>query len=109
MRGRLRRNLRGRGRSIQTGLLFTPERFFFAKRAVNLPIIVRRPEFIAISRYLGKNSASFCGRLELKQDPCMSDLSSLAVISSTASQLPPGWYFDPRIYDIEKRVFFDRG
>jgi phenylpropionate dioxygenase-like ring-hydroxylating dioxygenase large terminal subunit len=39
----------------------------------------------------------------------MSDLSSVAVLSSTASQLPPGWYFDPRIYDIEKRVFFDRG
>jgi choline monooxygenase len=39
----------------------------------------------------------------------MSDLSTVAVFSSTTSQLPPGWYFDPRIYDIEKRVFFDRG
>ena len=39
----------------------------------------------------------------------MSDLSSVAGFSSTASQLPPGWYFDPRIYEIEKRVLFDRG
>ncbi len=39
----------------------------------------------------------------------MSDLSSVAGFSSTASQLPPGWYFDPHIYEIEKRVLFDRG
>ena len=39
----------------------------------------------------------------------MSDLSSAAVFSSIASQLPPGWYFDPRIYEIEKRVLFDHG
>ena len=37
----------------------------------------------------------------------MSDLSSVAGFSSTASQLPPGWYFDPRIYEIEKRVLFE--
>jgi choline monooxygenase len=39
----------------------------------------------------------------------MSDLSSAAAFSSTSSQLPPDWYFDPRIYEIEKRTFFDRG
>jgi phenylpropionate dioxygenase-like ring-hydroxylating dioxygenase large terminal subunit len=39
----------------------------------------------------------------------MSDLSSVAGFSSTASQLPPGWYFDPRIYEVEKRVLFERG
>jgi phenylpropionate dioxygenase-like ring-hydroxylating dioxygenase large terminal subunit len=39
----------------------------------------------------------------------MSDLSNVAVFGSTASQLPPHWYFDPRIYEIEKRLLFDRG
>ena len=39
----------------------------------------------------------------------MSDLSSVAVLGSSSSQLPPLWYFDPRIYEIEKRVLFDRG
>ena len=39
----------------------------------------------------------------------MSDLSSVAVFSSVSSQLPVGWYFDPAIYEIEKRVFFEQG
>jgi phenylpropionate dioxygenase-like ring-hydroxylating dioxygenase large terminal subunit len=39
----------------------------------------------------------------------MSDLSSVAVLGSTSSQLPPIWYFDPHIYEIEKRVLFERG
>ena len=40
----------------------------------------------------------------------MSDLSStLALRNSTTSQLPVDWYFDPRIYEIEKRLLFDAG
>jgi phenylpropionate dioxygenase-like ring-hydroxylating dioxygenase large terminal subunit len=39
----------------------------------------------------------------------MSDLSSVAALGSDSSQLPVAWYFDPEIYEIEKRVFFDRG
>jgi phenylpropionate dioxygenase-like ring-hydroxylating dioxygenase large terminal subunit len=39
----------------------------------------------------------------------MSDLSSVAALDSNSSQLPVAWYFDPRIYEIEKRVFFERG
>jgi choline monooxygenase len=39
----------------------------------------------------------------------MSDLSSVAALDSNSSQLPVGWYFDPAIYEIEKRVFFERG
>jgi phenylpropionate dioxygenase-like ring-hydroxylating dioxygenase large terminal subunit len=38
----------------------------------------------------------------------MSDLSSV-VLSTTSSQLAPHWYFDSRIYEIEKRLFFDHG
>jgi choline monooxygenase len=40
----------------------------------------------------------------------MSDLSSLAVLkSASCPQLPVDWYFDPRIYEIEKRLLFDQG
>ncbi len=40
----------------------------------------------------------------------MSDLpSTLALRNSTTSQLPVDWYFDPRIYEIEKRLLFDAG
>ena len=39
----------------------------------------------------------------------MSDLSSAPLFSSTAPQLPPHWYFDPAIYEVEKRLLFDRG
>jgi choline monooxygenase len=39
----------------------------------------------------------------------MSDLSSASVLSTASSQLPVSWYFDPRIHEIEKRLFFDRG
>ena len=39
----------------------------------------------------------------------MSDLSTIARLSRTASQLPVHWYFDPAIYEIEKRVLFDEG
>ena len=39
----------------------------------------------------------------------MSDLSSASILSSTAPQLPPHWYFDPDIYAIEMRALFDRG
>ena len=39
----------------------------------------------------------------------MSDLSSVAVFGTESPQLPVEWYFDSRIYEIEKRVFFERG
>jgi phenylpropionate dioxygenase-like ring-hydroxylating dioxygenase large terminal subunit len=39
----------------------------------------------------------------------MSDLSNVARFSRTAPQLPVHWYFDPAIYEIEKRVLFDGG
>jgi phenylpropionate dioxygenase-like ring-hydroxylating dioxygenase large terminal subunit len=39
----------------------------------------------------------------------MTDLSSVAALDSDSSQLPVGWYFDPQIYEIEKKVFFERG
>jgi phenylpropionate dioxygenase-like ring-hydroxylating dioxygenase large terminal subunit len=39
----------------------------------------------------------------------MSDLSSVAALGSDSSQLPIGWYFDPALYEIEKRIFFERG
>ena len=39
----------------------------------------------------------------------MSDLSSVTALDSDSSQLPVAWYFDPDIYELEKRVFFERG
>jgi choline monooxygenase len=39
----------------------------------------------------------------------MSDLSSVSVFSTASPQLPVSWYFDPRIYEIEKRLFFEHG
>lgn len=39
----------------------------------------------------------------------MSDLSSVTVLSGSSSQLPAAWYFDPRVYELEKRIFFDQG
>ena len=39
----------------------------------------------------------------------MSDLSSLALESTAQPQLPIHWYFDPKIYELEKRILFDAG
>jgi choline monooxygenase len=39
----------------------------------------------------------------------MSDLSSLAVLDTHSVQLPVHWYFDPQIYELEKRLLFDHG
>ncbi len=39
----------------------------------------------------------------------MSDLSSVTAFSKISPQLPVQWYFDPRIYEIEKRLLFDNG
>jgi phenylpropionate dioxygenase-like ring-hydroxylating dioxygenase large terminal subunit len=39
----------------------------------------------------------------------MSDLSSAAVFGKTSPQLPVHWYFDSRIYELEKRLLFDNG
>jgi len=39
----------------------------------------------------------------------MSDLSGVSVFSSAPPQLSPEWYFDPAIFELEKRLLFDRG
>ena len=39
----------------------------------------------------------------------MSDLSTLSAIHAATTQLPVNWYFDPRIYELEKRLLFDAG
>lgn len=39
----------------------------------------------------------------------MSDLSRIAAISNSSPQLPVNWYFDPRVYELEKRLLFDEG
>ncbi|MEQ1774639.1 MAG: aromatic ring-hydroxylating dioxygenase subunit alpha [Burkholderiales bacterium] len=40
----------------------------------------------------------------------MSDLSSVVALrNATTSQLPVNWYFDPQIYELEKRLLFDAG
>ena len=39
----------------------------------------------------------------------MSDLSRANAFSATAPQLPVQWYFDPAIYELEKRLLFERG
>ena len=39
----------------------------------------------------------------------MSDLSSLALHTTAQPQLPIHWYFDPKIYELEKRILFDAG
>lgn len=39
----------------------------------------------------------------------MSDLSRPAAFAAAAPQLPVDWYFDPAIYELEKRVLFERG
>ena len=39
----------------------------------------------------------------------MSDLSSVHTLRPAVSQLPVQWYFDPRIYEVEKRLLFDNG
>ncbi len=39
----------------------------------------------------------------------MSDLSPLALLDIASPQLPVHWYFDPRVYALEKRLVFDHG
>lgn len=39
----------------------------------------------------------------------MSDFSALAVPSRTSPQLPISWYFDPVVYELEKRLLFEEG
>ena len=39
----------------------------------------------------------------------MSDLSALAAIGKSSSQLPIHWYFDQEIYEVEKRLLFEQG
>jgi len=39
----------------------------------------------------------------------MSDLSTVAVFNRTTPQLPIHWYFDPAVYDLERRLLFDEG
>ena len=39
----------------------------------------------------------------------MADLGSLRQIKPTKCQLPVAWYFDPRIFELEKKLLFDAG
>ncbi|MBI4757013.1 MAG: aromatic ring-hydroxylating dioxygenase subunit alpha [Betaproteobacteria bacterium] len=39
----------------------------------------------------------------------MSDIASAAQLAPVATQLPVSWYFDERLFEIEKRLLFDAG
>ena len=39
----------------------------------------------------------------------MSDLANVAALARTPTQLPVDWYFDPTVYELEKRLLFDGG
>ena len=39
----------------------------------------------------------------------MSDLPTSSVLRPTATQLPIEWYFDPQVYELERRLLFDQG
>ena len=39
----------------------------------------------------------------------MSDLLSSRLLQPNATQLPVSWYFDPRVFELEKKLIFDDG
>jgi len=39
----------------------------------------------------------------------MSDLASLSKLAPAVSQLPVDWYFDERVFELEKKLIFDAG
>jgi choline monooxygenase len=39
----------------------------------------------------------------------MADISTLARVQPATCQLPVSWYFDPKIFELEKRLLFDGG
>jgi phenylpropionate dioxygenase-like ring-hydroxylating dioxygenase large terminal subunit len=39
----------------------------------------------------------------------MSDIASKVLLAPAASQLPVSWYFDEKVFDLEKRLIFDAG
>ena len=39
----------------------------------------------------------------------MTDLANTSALLQTPSQLPVGWYLDPAILEVEKRILFDNG
>jgi phenylpropionate dioxygenase-like ring-hydroxylating dioxygenase large terminal subunit len=39
----------------------------------------------------------------------MSDLANISALTTTPTQLPLSWYFDPHIAELEKRTIFDQG
>ena len=39
----------------------------------------------------------------------MSDVASLRRIKPAPCHLPVSWYFDPKIFELEKRLLFDAG
>ena len=104
-------------RLVASGLL-EPQAPARLKRAFEFPCETgsypphrrRRPDFLAISRYLGKNSASFLpgASTSIKIPACQTFPASLSSAARRRS-FRLSWYFDPRIYEIEKRVFFDHG
>ena len=39
----------------------------------------------------------------------MSDIASKAQLAQAASQLPVSWYFDEKVFELEKKLLFDAG
>ena len=39
----------------------------------------------------------------------MSDIASAAKLAPAASQLPVNWYFDEKLFELEKKLIFDAG
>jgi phenylpropionate dioxygenase-like ring-hydroxylating dioxygenase large terminal subunit len=39
----------------------------------------------------------------------MSDIATASRLAPAVSQLPVSWYFNPRLFELEKRLFFDNG
>jgi phenylpropionate dioxygenase-like ring-hydroxylating dioxygenase large terminal subunit len=39
----------------------------------------------------------------------MSDIATTLRLAPAASQLPVSWYFDPKLFELEKRLLFDNG
>jgi len=39
----------------------------------------------------------------------MSDIASKAQLAQAAFQLPVSWYFDQKVFELEKKLLFDAG
>ena len=76
---------------------------------------VRQTVKIAYRRALGQTANPiYCRALRFGLSPSirgfgMSDIASQANLSPAVSQLPVSWYFDEKIFELEKRLLFDAG